>query len=144
MIGQGRSTAFAGRDLLAGVRTPAAFASAALALALLPALLAPPGARAGASLDRDCGTLDPVYVLRTFNDVRCRTADTVAFRLANRFDRPSRFRGDNSTTRITQRDQQRRNWRCRWQSADIRNRVILWACKRGPGVITWAWRAEER
>lgn len=140
MIEQGRSTASAGHDLVAGAR---ALALAALALALLLALLAPAGARA-AEVDRDCGTLHPVYELRTFNDVRCRTADTVAYRLANRFDRPAKFRGDNSTRRITQRDQQRRNWRCRWQSADIRNRVILWACKRGPGVITWAWRAAER
>lgn len=141
MIVQGRSTASAGNDPVAGARAPVALTLVALVLSLLLVLLAPPGATA-AGVDRDCGTLDPVYGLRTFNDVRCRTADTVAFRLANRFDRPSRFRGHDSSRRITQRDQQRRKWRCRWQSADIRNRVILWVCKRGPGVITWAWRAD--
>lgn len=121
-----------------------AFAAAvALAFALLLALPAAAGATSGLPADFNCGSVPPVYMLLTFNGVRCPTAEAVSFGLAYRFDRTSRFRGKNSRVRITQRDTLRRTWRCRWQSADIHNNVILWACKRNAGVVTWVWRADD-
>lgn len=113
-------------------------AAAALALASVSVLVLVSSAEAGR--DRKCGTSPPVYELATFNNVPCTRADDVSFRLANRFDEAFDFRGDHSTRTIKQRDDKRKKWRCNWQSADVHNNSILWACKRKRGVITWAWR----
>lgn len=107
----------------------------ALSGALAASVSAGPGPK-----DRRCGTTPPVYELATFNRVPCARADDVSFGLANRFDRPSDFRDREEGKVFVQRDDKGKKWRCRWQSADIRNNSVLWACGRGKGVITWAWR----
>ena len=111
-----------------------------LTAAAAVAVLALPGsAMAGPRL---CGDDEHVYGLKTFCGTGCGVAVVVSARLANRFSDSGDFSGGASDIRITQRDGSGDKWKCNWQSADSRNEIINWACKRGSNVILWVWREE--
>ena len=54
----------------------------------------------------------PIYSLYVQNGAGCGAGETVANRLAERFDSPRDFAGDFSREFIYQRDGQGRRWKC--------------------------------
>jgi hypothetical protein len=110
-----------------------------LAIAAIALIAALPGATASAA-PHGCGDDDHVYGLQTIGGTGCGVAAVVSGRLANRFSDSDNFHGGQSDVRITVRDANRNKWKCNWQSADIHNEIINWACSRGRSTILWVWR----
>ena len=122
------SSSISGRARLAAI-------AAIAAIALLATLTGPSPARAA-----NCGNDPHVYNLFTYNGARCGVAIVISSRLNHRFSDSDDFHGNQSNVRITQRDANGKKYRCKWQSADTRNEIINWSCKRGRKVILWVWR----
>ena len=106
-------------------------------LAVAIGLVVPAGAAA-----RGCpAEVHPVYSLYVENGAGCAAGETVARRLAERFDAPRDFAGGSSRDFIYQRDAQGRRWKCQWNSTSIHDDVVSWSCARRPGMlVSWIWR----
>jgi hypothetical protein len=84
----------------------------------------------------------PIYSLYVLNGAGCGAGETVANRLAERFDSPRDFAGDFSREFIHQRDAQGRRWKCQWNSASVHDDLVSWSCaRRGGRLVSWMWRA---
>jgi hypothetical protein len=101
-------------------------------------LVAPGSASAGGCPAEE----HPIYSLYVLNVAGCGTGETVANRLAKRFDAARDFAGGFSRDFIYQRDAQGRRWKCQWNSAGIHDDLVSWTCARRPGrLVSWMWRA---
>jgi hypothetical protein len=86
----------------------------------------------------------PIYSLYVQNGAGCGAGETVANRLAERFDSPRDFAGDFSREFIHQRDGQGRRWKCQWNDVGNDSDVVSWSCGRRPAsLISWIWRARH-
>lgn len=113
-----------------------------LPLTLLGLALALALATAGTAANTHrCGDDGHVYGLQT-HGVGCGVATVVSQRITRRFNGPSDFGGGHSTVRINQDDANGRTYNCSWESADSRNEIVFWACKRQGNAILWIWRDE--
>lgn len=109
-----------------------------LPLVLLGLAWSFPAAGSAANTHR-CGDDGHVYGLQT-HGVGCGVATVVSQRIVHRFNGPSDYAGTESTVRITEQDANGRKFKCNWQSADSRNRIIFWACKSRGDSVLWIWR----
>jgi hypothetical protein len=86
----------------------------------------------------------PIYSLYVLNGAGCDAGQTVANRLAERFDSPGDFAGSFSREFIHQRDGRGRRWKCQWNDVGKDSDVVSWSCGRRPAsLISWIWRARR-
>jgi len=103
-------------------------------------LVAPGSAAAGGCPAEE----HPIHSLYVLNGAGCGAGETVANRLAERFDSPGDFAGDFSPKLIHQRDAQGRRWKCQWNDVGKDSDVVSWSCGRRPAsLISWIWRARR-